>query len=59
MKPDLLFDITQEDLRFKDALKKALLEAPPESTETVLQHLQEESKQKQRDIFKKHNPPQL
>ncbi len=54
---DLLFDIQAEDLRFQKAIKSAF-EKDPENPTEVLHQLQEESKENQRNIFKKHYPPE-
>lgn len=55
MNENLLFDITQEDERFRKVLREAL-KTELENPDEVLRKLSEESKQKQRDIFDKHYP---
>jgi phosphoenolpyruvate-protein kinase (PTS system EI component) len=47
MKNELILDIEQEDERFRQALRESF-------EQELLKQLQEESKKKQAEIFKKH-----
>jgi predicted solute-binding protein len=53
MKNELILDIEQEDERFRQALRESF-EQDPNNPQELLKQLQEESKKKQAEIFKKH-----